>query len=398
MEVTNKYSPITGINNTMETPPTAAFLAQSRVPQILFGSIFPAGIATIFVLGRFYSRIILLRHWGSDDTFVLISWLTGAIALTVINCDLTRFGSGRHAAASSFLDLGPTVALGFAARLLYQFNIMATKLRICAFYMRVFQDRRSKMFVWATAGYILAFSIPLIIATILQCSPPQGAWKPVPSKCHDGRPPFEASAILGIIADCLLLAFVIPRILALHLPRRQKVSLFAVCCMSILVIIAAIIRLVRVLKVVDSTDTPWDSYDISIWTSVEVNVGLFCASAPATKPLLKKIVPGMGFSTTDSSPGIKTSSRYREYAKDTMVSRRRQTQAGGDFEMMSSTDLDLEFGSIKGQGTRKKNDALWVSDSDKDISLKDGEDGDRVELQPPSRKAQRIALSTCHQR
>jgi hypothetical protein len=56
-------------------PPDAAYLAESRVPQILFGTIFPAAIATIFVLARFYSRAILMKNWGWDDTWILFSWV-----------------------------------------------------------------------------------------------------------------------------------------------------------------------------------------------------------------------------------------------------------------------------------------------------------------------------------
>jgi hypothetical protein len=33
------------------------------------------------------------------------------------------------------------------------------------------------------------------------------------------------------------------------------------------------------------------AYDIDIWASVEVNVGLVCASAPALKPLIRKFFP-----------------------------------------------------------------------------------------------------------
>lgn len=54
----------------------AAYLAQSRVPQILFGTIFPAVVATICVLGRFYSRGVLLKCWGLDDTLLLIAWVS----------------------------------------------------------------------------------------------------------------------------------------------------------------------------------------------------------------------------------------------------------------------------------------------------------------------------------
>jgi hypothetical protein len=62
-------------------PPDAAYLAQSRVPEILFGAIFPAAIATIFVLARFYSRAILMKNWGWDDSWILLSWVCSSSSL-----------------------------------------------------------------------------------------------------------------------------------------------------------------------------------------------------------------------------------------------------------------------------------------------------------------------------
>ncbi|KAF8858709.1 hypothetical protein BDZ45DRAFT_743132 [Acephala macrosclerotiorum] len=161
MEITGKYSHMMSLNTTSTIPPDASFLAQSRVPEILFGSIFPALVATIFVLGQFYSRIILLlRYWGGGDTWVLISWITSIIVLTALNCELTRFGSGKHVEAASLASLAPSVTIGFAARLLYQFAVTNTKLGICDFYHRVFQDRRSKIFVWTMTAYITAYPVP----------------------------------------------------------------------------------------------------------------------------------------------------------------------------------------------------------------------------------------------
>jgi hypothetical protein len=41
----------------------------------LVGTIVPAGIASIFAFARFYSRAVIMKNWGIDDTFILISWV-----------------------------------------------------------------------------------------------------------------------------------------------------------------------------------------------------------------------------------------------------------------------------------------------------------------------------------
>lgn len=43
--------------------------------HVLVGVILPFAISSICLLGRFYSRAVLLKFWGIDDTLLLISWV-----------------------------------------------------------------------------------------------------------------------------------------------------------------------------------------------------------------------------------------------------------------------------------------------------------------------------------
>ena len=56
-----------------------AFVSQSRVPQTLIAAIIPATIASILVLARFYSRVFIMKNWGYDDSWILLSWVRQSI-------------------------------------------------------------------------------------------------------------------------------------------------------------------------------------------------------------------------------------------------------------------------------------------------------------------------------
>jgi len=43
------------------------------------------------------------------------------------------------------------------------------------------------------------------------------------------------------------------------------------------------------------------AWDIDIWASLEVNIGLLCASAPALKPLIRKVFPSLFASRAEDS-------------------------------------------------------------------------------------------------
>jgi len=170
------------------------------------------------------------------------------------------------------------------------------------------------------------------------------AWSPIPSKCLSDVPPVYSSALLNIFADLALLAFVIPKILGLQIAKKQKLSLLGIVCLSILAIIAASVRLARVIHVANSKDVSWDSYDITIWSSVEVNTGIFCASAAAIKPLIRKLSPsflssGAGTSRTNGN----SRSQMGTYGTGTFSSRRGHNMADGAIELSSQASNSNKF-------------------------------------------------------
>lgn len=48
---------------------------ESRGTEILVGTVIPSILATTVVVARLYPRAVLPRSWGSDDTWVSISWV-----------------------------------------------------------------------------------------------------------------------------------------------------------------------------------------------------------------------------------------------------------------------------------------------------------------------------------
>lgn len=111
----------------------------------------------------------------------------------------------------------------------------------------------------------------------------------------------------------------------------------AVLAVGVLIIVAAIVRVVRVIYQINSVaDIPYISYDVTIWTSVELNTGLFCSSAPTIKPLLQKILPGVLTSVRSSNTGSKWGTYH---VGGTNQSRRRAPDA---FELSSQTNLGVD--------------------------------------------------------
>ena len=183
----------------------------------------------------------------------------------------TKYGLGHHAIDQNLAYLTPLLAVSFVGRFLYLLVIFFTKLGICTFYLRVFQDSRSKLFIRLTIAFLVVTEIPLLLLVLLACIPIQGSWDLKPAKCMDFSVSAYITAAFHITTDIMLIAFVIPRVgkqqvplsssfiysrdslmifntVALQMNRRQKGALLAVVSLGILVIVASIIRCVLIIQ------------------------------------------------------------------------------------------------------------------------------------------------------
>ena len=121
------------------------------------------------------------------------------------------------------------VRLSYASRILYQFVLGSTKLGICACYMRIFIDRRSRTLIYLLLGFIFLFSMPLTIYVMAACVPIDGGWQGEPVSCHSSRAPdLFVSAACNIVADILLLIFIVPRVSGCRDPWCKKTWLLLI--------------------------------------------------------------------------------------------------------------------------------------------------------------------------
>ena len=87
-----------------------------------------------------------------------------ALALTAVNAELVKYGTGRHI---QFVLLDKDIfamrlILAFVSRVLFQAVLGTTKIGTCELYLRVFQDKRSKIIVRCIEAFIAIYTIALL--------------------------------------------------------------------------------------------------------------------------------------------------------------------------------------------------------------------------------------------
>lgn len=174
-----------------------------------------------------------------------------SLVLCVVDTLTTRYGSGHHMADVPLADIESALKLTFSTAILYLTTLTYLKISICIFYLRLFVDRKPRYLIIGTIIWILLFTIPCIIAWIFQCNPIRGAYDfSAHPRCISITPIFYLSSVSNIITDVWLICFITPKILRLNLPTRQKHALLFVITLGWLLIIAAIVRVVKITLVV----------------------------------------------------------------------------------------------------------------------------------------------------
>ena len=249
-----------------------------------------------------------------------------AFANCIAACLGTKYGAGKHIMDTPFSDLTPFFKTQYVTLICYQLTCSATKISLCVMYLRIFGTTfGDKAFLWFQTILQILTLIALEFFGIFNCNPIKATWDLTiqKKKCVDSSPGFWASLSVGLFTDVALLLYSAWKIRGLQMRARQKVALLATVGLGWVIVIASIIRGVRISAVIaDSSDASWRSYETSIWSAVEVNVALMCAAAPALKPLLQKIAPKLMYSLSGKTSNTYGQSGRRTDNNGTAASRR----------------------------------------------------------------------------
>ncbi|KAF4314065.1 hypothetical protein GTA08_BOTSDO00550 [Botryosphaeria dothidea] len=266
---------------------------------LILATVFSA-IAFIFVLVRLTARLGIQRNPGLDDLFIVPA-LISTIGMNVCIAYTSRHGFDRHV-----WDLTPQMAVDlrkftFSISFLYIWGTGLTKISVLFFYRRLTGSLPMPFLyaVYASLFYVSAYLVTFTISLGLTCNPVYAYWKQVDFiwaaanatkfKCIDEGATLIATNAISITQD--FLACTMPALLLwnLQVSKRQKIAMSALLGVSIFPCVAVILRFIYLYRAAYTTyDIPWEMFPSWIWTLIEANVGLLCASVPALRVFFKR--------------------------------------------------------------------------------------------------------------
>ncbi|KAJ5906745.1 uncharacterized protein N7473_003661 [Penicillium subrubescens] len=270
---------------------------QGLVVSVVFTS-----LAASFVGIRLYTRLKFLRRLEANDWMVVIALINSFIFMGLDIVEGTS-GMGMH-----LKDIPPNILerqmKAFWLTIpFYNAAVLCAKASILMQYFRVFPTRRMRIVCWVMITILGIYGTWCVVSAFLTCIPVAKFWNPtLPGFCLSRPGLWFSNASMHITTDLAILIIPIPALIAIDIPRRQKVALMIMFALGGFVCITSIVRLVSLKKISDSTDPTYDNVGAASWSAIECNTGIICACLPTLKPLLSRIVPGLMSTFTGSKP------------------------------------------------------------------------------------------------
>ncbi|KAI3395968.1 hypothetical protein diail_607 [Diaporthe ilicicola] len=263
-------------------------------------------LAVLFFMCRVWARSLtgLAASWQTDDWMCLVT-TAFSIPLTVVSYLFAAHGLGRDLYMVPFDDITFVLEMYYYSEVLYLVVVFMTKISICFFYLRIFPKKEFRMRVFTIIGLSGASAIAFIVITVFQCWPIPGAWLrwdgTYDAVCRDVQTQALWAAIVSIILDVATIFLPMTELWALNMSLRKKLGVMTMFATGVFVVVVQILRIVYLLKFSASTNFTRDYTATSIWSNVEVYVGIMCACFPQCRTLLTRFGPKVFNSTRGAS-------------------------------------------------------------------------------------------------
>ncbi|KAL5601724.1 hypothetical protein FOBRF1_009257 [Fusarium oxysporum] len=261
-----------------------------------------SGVATAL---RLWSKFFFTKtELGLDDLFIVLTLFIG-MPSTAMNIHGTAgHGEGRDIWTLEFDDITQFGFYFWLLEIFYFAQVSLLKTSLLFFYLRIFPGTAQKL-LWGTIIFNSVFGVLFMFLAAFQCTPVSYFWLNWDGEhkgtCMNSTAIGWANASISVAVDVWMLAVPMWYLRKLKLHWKKKIGVAAMFIVGTFVTVVSIIRLQFLVDLGSSHNPTYDQTDISIWSTVEINVGIICASMPALRVILVRMFPSLGGSSYDSS-------------------------------------------------------------------------------------------------
>ncbi|KAI0998903.1 hypothetical protein K3495_g9293 [Podosphaera aphanis] len=263
---------------------------QSRQDVIRMSLIGPAIIVTITSILRYISCWKVRGGLFLEDYLIFVAilmyWVLQSLIFRIVD-----LGFGTHVYQLNPELVGQILKLFFIAENLYAVEVIVIKVSLCCFFLRIFPQRIFRICCYSLIIYMAILAAVWVLLLVFQCKPITSNWNIniEHPRCYNIQIYSYVGAAAAMSQDACILALPIPLVLQLKISTRKKIGVIIMFSLGIFVTITSAIRTKAIKYLGASGDPSWDNIDITIWTSMEISVGLICCNMPAIASIITHI-------------------------------------------------------------------------------------------------------------
>ncbi|KAL2265876.1 hypothetical protein VTJ83DRAFT_6976 [Remersonia thermophila] len=261
-------------------------------------SIILAVISFSMAAARLAFKLTVTRHFSADDYAMI------AVLLIAIPCVLvTHYGTTANGVGRDIWTLTPENITSFLYHfwwmaVLYFALVSLVKLCLLLFYLRIFPSQGVRRLLWGTVVFDVLFGVAYVFLAIFQCTPISHYWEmwhgEKEGKCLSRSAIAWSNAAISIILDFWMLAIPLSQLRSLNLHWKKKIGVALMFGVGTFITIVSIIRLQALIVFAQSSNATYDNYPVSLWSTVEINVGIIVCCLPSLRLILVRIFPSLG--------------------------------------------------------------------------------------------------------
>ncbi|KAJ8116664.1 hypothetical protein OPT61_g1959 [Boeremia exigua] len=275
------------------------------------------GITFLVYVARMWARLGLGKNAGLDDTIMSLAILP-LFGLTISAVLAMRlYGFQWHVWDQTRETLITARQITMAIEINYMICTTLIKISILCFYRRITGSVTITFvyWVWASIIFCAVYGITFIFLIAFTCHPANGffylfdlTWRLQNEvTCRNEGAIIVAVAAISTVQDFIIALLPVFLIWKLQIPRIQKLALCGIFGLGLVTCVCGILRTYYATYVYYYTyDITWYAYYGWIWTALEADLAVICASAPALKIFFRRY-----FSMTTTRSGYTKSNGSR---------------------------------------------------------------------------------------
>ncbi|EQK99093.1 Extracellular membrane protein, CFEM domain protein [Ophiocordyceps sinensis CO18] len=247
-------------------------------------------LSSLFVTQRFAYKAWAKLRLGTDDWLTMAA-MVSCVPSIVFNAHVVAAnGMGRDTWTLSYENITVFCRYFYIMEVIYFADVALVKLALLYFYLGIFPSAGVRWLLLGTILLVAVFGVVFVAVAVFQCAPVDYYWwkwdGEHQGRCMDINAIAWSNAAISIVVDVWMLGIPMWQLKSLRLDWSKKLGVGIMFSVGTFVTIVSVLRL-RALNFSAHTANPtWDFFDVGIWSTVEINVGIICVCMPSLRLLL----------------------------------------------------------------------------------------------------------------